>query len=82
MYQVNNFFNNDDVKVISELGPFKVMEYQRDLSVMPSDAMLAYYCNEMNVRKRQVVCQVGPTTLLCRQELCSGLLVMFVRLQA
>lgn len=63
MYQVNNFFNNDDLKVVSELGPFKVMEYQRDLSVMPSDAMLAYYCNEMNVRKRQVVCQVGPTNI-------------------
>ena len=46
MYKVNNFFNNDDVKVISELGPFKVVEYQRDLSVMPSDAMLAYYCKK------------------------------------
>lgn len=63
MYNVNNFFNNDDIKIINELGPFKVLEYQRDLSVMPGDAMLAYYCNEMNVRKRQVVCQVGPTKI-------------------
>lgn len=63
MFNVNNLFNNDDIKTINEMGPFKVLEYQRDLSVMPSDAMLAYYCNEMNVRKRQVVCQVGPTNI-------------------
>ena len=36
---------------------------QRDLSVMPSSAALAYYCNEMNVRNRQVVCQVGPANV-------------------
>lgn len=63
MYNVQNFFNNDDIKIINELGPFKVLEYQRDLSVMPSEAMLAYYCNEMNVRKRQVACQVGPSNI-------------------
>lgn len=63
MYSVKNFFDNDDVKVINELGPFKVVEYQRDLSVMPNSAALAYYCNEMNVRKRQVVCQVGPANI-------------------
>ena len=61
MYQVNNFFNNDDIKMIDNLGSFTVMEYQRDLSVMPENAQLAYYCNEMNVRKRQVVCQVART---------------------
>ena len=38
MYSVKNFFENDDVKVINEMGPFKVVEYQRDLSVMPSSA--------------------------------------------
>ena len=63
MYSVKNFFDNDDVKVINEMGPFKVVEYQRDLSVMPSSAALAYYCNEMNVRKRQVVCQVGTAII-------------------
>ena len=63
MYSVKNFFDNDDVKVINEMGPFKVVEYQRDLSVMPSSAALAYYCNDMNVRKRQVVCQVGPANI-------------------
>lgn len=63
MYNVKNFFDNDDIKIIQQKGPFWVMEYQRDLSVSPSEAALAYYCNEMNVRKRQVVCQVGPSNI-------------------
>jgi len=64
MYQINNFTNNDDIKIINALGPFTVVEYQRDLSVMPGNAQLAYYCNAMNVRKRQVICDVkGGVTL-------------------
>lgn len=59
MYQISNFTNNDDVKTLAQLGPFTVIEYQRDLSVMPSDAMDAYYCNAMNVRKRQVICELS-----------------------
>ena len=63
MYQIRNFFNNDDVKVIDSLGAFSVVEYQRDLSVMPETAMMAYYASQMNVRKRQVVCDVGKSNV-------------------
>ena len=63
MFKIKNFTDNDDIKIINELGPFKVLEYQRDLSVMPGDAMLAYYCNEMNVRKRQVVCDLSKASI-------------------
>ena len=35
MYRISNFTNNDDIKVLNSLGPFTVIEYQRDLSVMP-----------------------------------------------
>ena len=63
MFKIKNFTDNDDIKIINELGPFQVLEYQRDLSVMPSDAMLAYYCNEMNVRKRQVVCDLSKANI-------------------
>lgn len=58
MYQIRNFMDNDDVKVIDSLGAFSVVEYQRDLSVMPQNAMTAYYSSQMNVRKRQVVCNL------------------------
>ena len=63
MYKIKNFTDNDDIKIINQLGPFTVVEYTRDLSVMPSDAMIAYYCNEMNVRKRQVICDVAKSNI-------------------
>ncbi len=63
MYQIRNFMDNDDVKVIDSMGAFSVVEYQRDLSVVPQTAMTAYYCNEMNVRKRQVVCDLSKSNV-------------------
>ena len=63
MYKINNFTNNDDIKILASLGAFTVIEYQRDLSVLPQDAMIAYYCNEMNVRKRQVICDVSKSSI-------------------
>ena len=63
MYQIKNFTDNDDMKVIDSLGAFSVIEYQRDLSVMPQTAMTAYYCNQMNVRKRQVVVDVAKSNV-------------------
>lgn len=59
MYRISNFTDNDDIKTLSALGPFTVIEYQRDLSVMPSSAMVAYYSSQMNVRKRQVICDLS-----------------------
>lgn len=63
MYQIKNFMDNDDVKVIDEKGAFSVIEYQRDLSVTPSTAMAAYYASQMNARRRQVVCHVGKSSV-------------------
>ena len=63
MYQIRNFFENDDVKVIDSKGAFSVVEYQRDLSILPQTAMTAYYCSQMNVRKRQVVCDVAKSNV-------------------
>lgn len=63
MYQITNFTNNDDVKVLAKLGAFTIVEYQRDLSVAPENAMIAYFANEMNVRKRQVICELGESNV-------------------
>ena len=63
MYQIKNFRDNNDIRVLQELGPFTVVEYLRDLSVTPSSAQQAYFCNEMNIRKRQVIAQVGPANI-------------------
>lgn len=59
MYRISNFTDNDDVKILSELGPFQVVEYQRDLSVAPHSAAVAYYSAQMNVKKRQLVCYLS-----------------------
>ena len=63
MYQINNFTNNDDIKILDSRGAFTVVEYRRDLSVLPENAMQAYYCNEMNVRKRQVICDIAKSAV-------------------
>ena len=63
MYQINNFTNNDDIKMIASLGAFSVIEYQRDLSVMPEHAITAYYASKMNVRRRQVVCDLSKANV-------------------
>ena len=59
MFQISNFTNNDDIRVLDSAGPFTVIEYLRDLSVMPNNAAAAYFCNAMNVRKRQVICDLS-----------------------
>ena len=61
MYKIKNFKDNDDVKVLDEKGAFSVIEYQKDLSVTPSTAMGSYYMKEMNVKKRQVVCDLAKS---------------------
>ncbi len=63
MYKIKNFTNNDDVKILKELGPFKVIEYQRDLSVTPATAQISYFSNLMNVRKRQVICELSKSSI-------------------
>lgn len=64
MFKIHNFTNNDDIKIIQEAGPFQVIEYQRDLSVSPVYAQEAYFCQEMNIRKRQVVCDLSKSNVI------------------
>lgn len=63
MYQIKNFMDNDDVKVVDSLGAFTVIEYIRDLSVTPETAMMAYFSSQMKVCKRQVVCDINKANV-------------------
>lgn len=56
--KVYNFLENDDVSVVAEDGPFKVIEWARDLSVPYAAASWAYFASAMGVRRRQVVCEL------------------------
>ncbi len=61
MFQVKNFTDNDDIRTLDKKGAFTVVEYLGDLSVDLSNAQNAYFCREMNVRKRQVICDLGKS---------------------
>ena len=63
MYQIKNFTNNDDIRILDANGPFTVIEYLRDLSVTPQNAQMAYFANKMNVRKRQVICDISKANV-------------------
>lgn len=63
MYRIGNFTDNDDVNIIDSLGPFTVVEYARDLSVTPDTAVAAYFCSKMNVRRRQVLCDLSKAQI-------------------
>lgn len=59
MIQYNNLYNNDNMKLISEMDNVKVFEHQRDLSITsPQEAVTAYYASEMNIRRRQVLIEL------------------------
>ncbi len=59
MFRLNNFLNNQNMKVIEQKGPFRVLEHEKDLSVHPANAVAAYFASEMNVRKRQVFVELN-----------------------
>ena len=55
-YKIRNFWNNDDIKIISQKNGFTVVEYQRDLSVCRDTAQMEYFAAQMGVRRRQLIC--------------------------
>ncbi len=63
MYAIKNFTDNDDVNVIAQAGPFTIIEYKRDLSVTPATSATAFFNAHMNVRKRQVICELSKANI-------------------
>lgn len=63
MIQVNNLHNNENIKKIAELGCYEVFEHQKDMSVDPASASVAYFMQEMNCRKRQVLCNLDGNSV-------------------
>ena len=63
MFGIKNFLDNDDIRQIGSMGAFTVIEYIRDLSVTPMEAQTAYFSNAMNVRKRQVLCDLRKSNV-------------------
>ena len=61
MYQLNNFYENGNMKCISALGQYQIFEHEKDLSVSPSMAETAYFAAQMNVRRRQLLVNLNGT---------------------
>ncbi len=61
MFQLNNFYDNNNMKCINQLGQYRVFEHEKDLSVSPYSAETAYFASAMNVRKRQVLVELNNT---------------------
>ncbi len=63
MYDVKNFADSDNVNVLEQNGPFVVLEHISDKSVTPYNAAAAFYAEKMNVRKRQVLCELSVSAV-------------------
>lgn len=63
MYTVKNYTDNNDIRILNQLGPFTIVEFLKDLSVTAQNAQNAYFCNAMNVRKRQVICDINEANI-------------------
>ena len=50
---------NEHRRFAARLGSFSVLEYERDPSVAPDNAVTHYYMSEMGVRKRQLICHLA-----------------------
>lgn len=59
MVEIKNLNDNPNMKKIAECGCFEIFEHQKDLSNNPSSAMTSYFMQEMNLRKRQVLCNLN-----------------------
>jgi len=58
MIKLNLLEYTDSHHVTEQKGCFSVVEYEKDISVSPENAEMAYFASQMNVRKRQVVAEL------------------------
>lgn len=63
MISLNNLAENKNMTVIDQKGIYTVFEHQKDMSVGPHYASVAYFMQEMNVRKRQVLCNLNNSAV-------------------
>ncbi|MDE6233678.1 MAG: AIM24 family protein, partial [Lachnospiraceae bacterium] len=58
MVKERNVYDSSNVKVINEMGGFKVIEHQKDLSVSARNSVEEYFMSKMNLMKRQVLIDI------------------------
>lgn len=64
MYRISNFLEQqDDIQIVDQKGAFQIVQWLRDLSVMPWTAQTAYFSDKMNVRRRQLAIDVSKAPI-------------------
>ena len=66
MIQLNNVFNNENMKLVASGGQYFIYEHQKDLSVTPWSATTDYFMQQMNVKKRQLLVQLNNSA--CKMQ--------------
>lgn len=61
-FTIYNFEDNNDVSVLAQAGQFKVIQWDRDLSVSPDSAATAWFSAQMDVRRRQLLAELDGKT--------------------
>lgn len=64
MFKVNNLIGNDNITCIASGGPFEVIEYQKDMSIGYDSAVSEYFAHKMNIKRRQVVCDLSEGSVI------------------
>lgn len=59
MIKTNLSDKSNAKSIVESKGIFSVIEYERDLSVDPQMAQVAYYASKMDVRKRQLIANIS-----------------------
>ena len=60
---LRNLLDNKNIIQTEKMGCFTVFEHQEDLSVVPTEAPLAYFMRQMNCKKRQVLCTLNGNSV-------------------
>lgn len=61
MVKVNGLFDDKEHIITEKKGMFSVVEHTRDLTVSPSTAMMEYFMSKMDVRRKQILCELDGT---------------------
>lgn len=51
-------------KIVDRKGCFSLMEYSRDISVCPDEAMQSYFASKMNIHKKQVIATLNNSGVI------------------
>lgn len=59
MVKTNLFHSTNAHKIVAEMGRFSLLEYERDMSITPQTASIAFFASQMNIRKKQVIAKLN-----------------------